>query len=216
MRFQGRYFDLTDRFGPVRRVARVGLSVPHTTAPCPARTPPCSAPPCAGDGPAEAITDAGSPSVTSRQAPNCERESLVTSRELHVGVAKRIVRTAVRRNLVRRIAREAWRAVPALSGPMVRTSEPQPWLLRLKSNPFDDPDAPRLPGRRVRQLGTGSRRIRQTLRADIDSVLQAALRGRKPARGSRGTRGPHGTHDPHRPITASNDPGDGNDCGARK
>lgn len=92
-----------------------------------------------------------------------------------ISVAKRLVPSAVRRNTVKRIVREAWRA--ALRDQPVRASmreavqqEVQECLIRLKRYP----GAPTEPG-----LAT----IKRSLRADADQLFATYL-NRRPVRRS--------------------------------
>ena len=119
---------------------------------------------------------------------------------LVISVAKRIVRSAVRRNTVRRVVRESWRAALAgspvrpasagsISGPLassVRQTVLQPgraWLIRLrahpvpKSAPLDRPGRDR-PGHdrpSDDRPVPGFAAVKRLLRADADRLFAQAL-----------------------------------------
>lgn len=102
---------------------------------------------------------------------------------LIVSVAKRWVRSAVRRNVMRRIAREAWTAGRPIGveAPDVR------WLLKVRTNPFADPSASPRPGARTPSLPATHRAARAAIRADADRVLAKAWARRSPT-SNRGAR----------------------------
>jgi hypothetical protein len=86
LRLTGTYFELTDRIADRRPVDR-----------------PAGRPEGSGN-PGPALATAPAAASAGRREPGEERS------ELLISVAKRLVKSAVRRNTVKRIVREAWRA----------------------------------------------------------------------------------------------------------
>ena len=97
----------------------------------------------------------------------------VGDRVVVISVPKRVVPLAVRRNTVKRIVRESWRAAGgAESGPG------RACLVRLKRYPTLQPTVQPIPGFLA---------IKRQLRADVDRLFAALLQGRPgPTRLTRG------------------------------
>lgn len=127
-----------------------------------------------------------SPGPESAKSMNCT---------LVISVAKRLVPSAVRRNTVKRLVREAWRAAHADAvGTSARAGRPPVvCLMRLKRYPGEAPGSKAGTGVR-RPAGSqtpapGAAMVKRQLRADADKLFEAFLHGRSRLCGSNGSIG---------------------------
>ncbi len=134
----------------------------------------------------QAGNDNDSPGPESAKSMNCT---------LVISVAKRLVPSAVRRNTVKRVVREAWRAAHAdAGGTSARAGRlPVVCLMRLKRYPGEAPGSKAGPGgRRLAGSQTpapGAAMVKRQLRADADKLFEAFLHGRSRLCGSNGSNG---------------------------
>ena len=120
---------------------------------------------------------------------------------LVISVAKRIVKSAVRRNTVRRVVRESWRESwrVLLADPAMADAPPRQWLMRLRAHPVaktpkaTKPRKDRKDHGEAKPLAAGSlggsvgvaranavtpgfAAVKRLLRADADRLFSQALR----------------------------------------
>lgn len=163
IRVSGQFLALTGSFRPLEKPARKRLIK-------------------AG----EAVGDGASPAPSSVQVPIVPSVSAPAVAELQIVVPKRLVRSAVKRNTVKRVLREAWRAAcPAETGVI--------WRFNLKAHPGGALLAKSQHARaQLRKAAAKSRgaktvesplaelqgfaRHKQQLRAEADALLADAVR----------------------------------------